>query len=209
MPLIASRRRPRPTAQSDRADRDEFGVAGSSLDRASARPDETSSGTPASESIDIGTTKPMFPGDPAAHNNPISLKLVCPPRATITWSWRRMPRPSPMSRRLVGHLNVGLRRCRVARRMIMHHDHRRRAELQGALHHLARIHRGVVDAAGLPDRQSLTFIPAGTAPPFTLTPLLFSPKDKSKQERGRDDDQRQNGAHRRAAARRSMIGQGR
>ncbi len=68
----------------------------------------------------------------------------------------------------------------------------------------------LVDRAldAMPDRQSLTFIPAGTAPPFALASLLPSPKDKRKQERGRDDNQRQNGAHRRAAARRSMKGQG-
>ena len=64
------------------------------------------------------------------------------------------------------------------------------------------------DAAGLPDRPALTSFPAGTAPPFALAPLLPSPKDKSKQERGRDDNQRQNGAHRHAAVCRSMIGQG-
>ncbi len=68
----------------------------------------------------------------------------------------------------------------------------------------------LVDRAlnAMPDRQALTFIPAGTAPPFALAPFLPSPKDKSKQERARDDNKRQNVAHRRAAARRSMIGQG-
>ncbi len=60
----------------------------------------------------------------------------------------------------------------------------------------------------VPDRQTLTFISAGAAPPFALAPLLPSPKDKSKQKYGRDDHQRQKGAHRRAAVRRSMIGQG-
>ena len=60
----------------------------------------------------------------------------------------------------------------------------------------------------MPDRQALASIPAGTASPFALAPLLPSPKDKSKQERGRDDNKRQNVAHRRAAARRSMKGQG-
>ncbi len=63
----------------------------------------------------------------------------------------------------------------------------------------------------MPDRQTLTFIPTPTALPFALSllaPLLPSPKDKSKQERERDDNQRQNVAHRRAAARRSMKGQG-
>ncbi len=63
-------------------------------------------------------------------------------------------------------------------------------------------------AANLPDRQTLTLFPAGTALRFALAPLLPSPKDKSKQERGRDDNKRQNVAHRRAAARRSMKGQG-
>ena len=68
----------------------------------------------------------------------------------------------------------------------------------------------LVDRAldAMPDCQTLTFISAGTALPFALAPLLSSPKDKSKQERGRDDNQRQNGAYRRAAAHRSMIGQG-
>ncbi len=60
----------------------------------------------------------------------------------------------------------------------------------------------------VPDRQTLSFLPAGTALPFALAPLLPSPKDKRKQERGHDDNQRQNGIHRRAAARRSMKGQG-
>ena len=63
----------------------------------------------------------------------------------------------------------------------------------------------------MPDRQTLTFIPTPTALPFALSllaPLLPSPKDKSEQERGHDDNQRQNVAHRHAAARRSMIGQG-
>ena len=77
----------------------------------------------------------------------------------------------------------------------------------------SRFKRGEVglsghDAAGLPDSQTLTFIPSGTALWFALASLLPSPKDKSKQERGRYDNQRQNGAHRRAAVRRSMIGQG-
>ncbi len=92
--------------------------------------------------------------------------------------------------------------------MVVYHDHRRRAELQGALHHLARVHRGVIDAAGVPDRQTLSLTPARTALPFALVPLLPSPKDESKQERGRNDNQRQNGTHRCAAVRRSMIGQG-
>ena len=60
----------------------------------------------------------------------------------------------------------------------------------------------------VPDGQTLSFLHAGTALPFALAPLLPSPKDKSKHQGRRDDNQRQNGAHRRAAVRRSMIGQG-
>ena len=60
----------------------------------------------------------------------------------------------------------------------------------------------------MPDSQTLSFLHTGTALPFALTSLLPSPKDKSKQERGPYDNQWQNGAYRRAAVRRSMIGQG-
>ncbi len=60
----------------------------------------------------------------------------------------------------------------------------------------------------MPDRQILALFPAGTALPFALAPLLPSPKDNCKRENGHDDNQRQNGAHRRAAVRRFMMGEG-
>ena len=87
------------------------------------------------------------------------------------------------------------------------------AEILGRHYPRNPVQRGEVnlsghDAAGPPDRQTLSSIPPGTAPPFALASFLPSPKDKSKQKHGRDDHQRQNGAHRRAAVRRSVIGQG-
>ena len=48
-----------------------------------------------------------------------------------------------------GHLDVGLRRGRIAGRVIVHQDQRARRQFQRALDHLARIDRRVVDGAGL------------------------------------------------------------
>ena len=52
---------------------------------------------------------------------------------------------------ILGHLDIGLRGRRIARRMVVHQDDGSCGKLQRALHHLARIDRRVVDGAGLLD----------------------------------------------------------
>ena len=47
------------------------------------------------------------------------------------------------------HLDVGARRRRIARRVIVHQDDRGRRQFERALDHLARIDRRVVHRAGL------------------------------------------------------------
>jgi len=47
------------------------------------------------------------------------------------------------------HVDVGLRRRRVAGGVVVDHDDRRGAEGEGALHHLARIDRRVIDGAAM------------------------------------------------------------
>src|SRR5215472_5392736 len=48
-----------------------------------------------------------------------------------------------------GHLDVGLRRRRIAGRVVVHQDQRGRRQFQRALDHLARVDRGVIDGADL------------------------------------------------------------
>ena len=50
---------------------------------------------------------------------------------------------------ILGDGDVGLRRCRVARRMVVHQDQRRRAQFQRSLDDLAGVDRRVVDRAAL------------------------------------------------------------
>src|SRR5690349_17812018 len=50
---------------------------------------------------------------------------------------------------LLGHLDVVARRLGIARWVIVHEDEGARLVVQGALHHLARIDRRVVDRAAL------------------------------------------------------------
>ena len=50
-----------------------------------------------------------------------------------------------------GHLDVGLRRGRVAARVVVDHDDRRGPELERALDHLARVEGRVVDRAAALD----------------------------------------------------------
>jgi hypothetical protein len=47
------------------------------------------------------------------------------------------------------HLDVGARRSRVARGMVVHQDDRGGGEFERPLDHLARINRRVIDGAGL------------------------------------------------------------
>ncbi len=47
------------------------------------------------------------------------------------------------------HLNIGVRRRRIAGRMIVHQDQRGRRQFERAFDHFARIDRGVIDGAGL------------------------------------------------------------
>jgi hypothetical protein len=51
---------------------------------------------------------------------------------------------------LLRHRNICLRRRRIAARMIVHQNDGRRAQLERALDHLARIDRGVINGALLP-----------------------------------------------------------
>jgi hypothetical protein len=48
---------------------------------------------------------------------------------------------------LLGHLDIGAARRRVARGMIVHEHDRRRRQLERPLHHLSYIDRGVIDGA--------------------------------------------------------------
>ena len=50
---------------------------------------------------------------------------------------------------LLRHRNVGVRRRRIARRMIVHEDDGGRRQLQRALDHFARINRSMIDGADL------------------------------------------------------------
>lgn len=47
------------------------------------------------------------------------------------------------------HVDVGARRCRIARRMVVHEDDGRRRQFQCPPDHLARINRRVVYRSGL------------------------------------------------------------
>ena len=49
---------------------------------------------------------------------------------------------------LFGHIDIGLGRGRIAGRVVVDHDDRRRAQFQRPLDHFAGIDRGVVDGAG-------------------------------------------------------------
>ena len=52
---------------------------------------------------------------------------------------------------MAGHVDIGLGRGGVARRMIVHHDDGRGMQGQGPPHHLARVQRRVIDGALLLD----------------------------------------------------------
>ena len=47
------------------------------------------------------------------------------------------------------HLDVGVRRCRIAGRVIVHEDQRRRRQFERALDDFARVNGCVIDRAGL------------------------------------------------------------
>lgn len=68
----------------------------------------------------------------------------------IRWSCRVTPTPAGGGLgHLAGHFDVGARRRRIARRVVVDQDQGTGAQVQGALDHLARIDRGVIDGAAL------------------------------------------------------------
>ena len=65
----------------------------------------------------------------------------------MMWSCTTMPRFLADDDDLLGHLDIGARRRRVARGVIVHEHDRRGRQLERPLHHLAHIDRRVIDGA--------------------------------------------------------------
>ena len=67
----------------------------------------------------------------------------------MMWSCTAMPSGLAGLDDRLGHVDVGARRRRIARRVVVDEDDRGGRQFQRALDHLARIDRRVVDRAGL------------------------------------------------------------
>ena len=80
---------------------------------------------------------------------PQALHAGMPPAADDDVVVQGDPEERRRLRHLARRLDVGLGGCRVARGVVVDHDERAGAEVEGALYHLAGIDRRVIDRAAL------------------------------------------------------------